>query len=256
MLSSVNQKARLARRKRTCVQKTGSYITLTARRFRFLGVILLLVLPFYPSLSAIGADPEALGVQFVDESSIISEYSFDGEQIFTTSEGYLRPSSTLDTERDMLGVSSISTYQVVSGDTLSTIAQKFRITTTSVAASNNLKTSSVLKVGTTLKIPPVTGLVYRVEAGDSVEKIATDFRVDAGKIRSQNKSVVARGLQIGDEIVIPDAIRKIEDIVPQPKPVSGKTPPKNTPPQNKPITGQKSVTVSIGKLSIGDQGGK
>ncbi len=55
----------------------------------------------------------------------------------------------------------IISYQVQSGDTLSTIAQKFGVSIDSVKWANDLKRDS-LSIGQDIKIPPVTGMVHKV----------------------------------------------------------------------------------------------
>jgi LysM repeat protein len=46
--------------------------------------------------------------------------------------------------------------------------------------------STELKIGATVKIPPVSGLIYKVESGDSMSSIAAEYSVDASKIQAQN----------------------------------------------------------------------
>jgi LysM repeat protein len=67
----------------------------------------------------------------------------------------------------------ITTYSVQSGDTLSTIASKFNITTSTIKWSNEMSDSDSIKPGQNLTILPVTGLLYTVKSGDTADSLAT-----------------------------------------------------------------------------------
>ncbi len=120
-----------------------------------------------------------------DESSVIKP------QVITTGDS-------------SLGSSDIITYVVVSGDTVSSISQKFNIPTQSIRDSNNL-TSDRLTLGRTLLLPPKnrTGIVYKVSDGDTPKSLASRFSASEEKIISFNDAEVS-GLTPGSYIFIPD----------------------------------------------------
>jgi N-acetylmuramoyl-L-alanine amidase len=97
----------------------------------------------------------------------------------------------------------IREYVVQSGDTISTIAEKFNVSSDSVKWSNNLVGSTV-PVGTTLYIPPsgVEGIVYVVEAGDTPQSLADEFSAKKNLIIAFNDAEVD-GLKPGERILIP-----------------------------------------------------
>lgn len=72
-------------------------------------------------------------------------------------------------------------YQVKSGDTLASIANRFNISVDSIKWSNGLKTD-IIKPGQILKIPPDEGIVHKVEVGESVYSIAKKYNVPAQNI--------------------------------------------------------------------------
>lgn len=72
---------------------------------------------------------------------------------------------------------SIITYTVQRGDTISTIADKFGISTNTIRWENNL-TGDDITVGDDLRILPVTGVSYKVQPGDTVYTIAKKFNTD------------------------------------------------------------------------------
>ena len=72
-------------------------------------------------------------------------------------------------------------YEVVSGDTLASIAKKFDISVDTIKWANNLK-EDVIKPEQILKIPPITGVVHTVKSGDNIYSIAKKYKVDAQNI--------------------------------------------------------------------------
>lgn len=98
-------------------------------------------------------------------------------------------------------VSDIQNYTVQEGDTISSVASKFSITSDSVRWSNGL-TGERLRAGVVLTIPPISGLVYTVRAGDTPESLATKYKVTKEQIIAFNDAEIS-GLTVGNKIVIP-----------------------------------------------------
>ncbi|MFH0819867.1 MAG: peptidoglycan DD-metalloendopeptidase family protein [bacterium] len=100
---------------------------------------------------------------------------------------------------------SIESYVIKSGDTVSSIAKKFGVSAETILWENNLSLNSTLKIGQKLTILPTSGLTYKVKKGDTVDKIARNFKVDADRILAYNNISAASSLQVGETIVVPDA---------------------------------------------------
>lgn len=96
-------------------------------------------------------------------------------------------------------------YYVESGDTLSGIGAKFKISVDAIKYVNNLTDASVLSVGQELVIPPVSGLIHTVEDGDSLSSIAKKYEVPVQAIADFNYILDMTSLAVGTELVIPDA---------------------------------------------------
>ncbi len=96
----------------------------------------------------------------------------------------------------------IKTYTAQPGDTVSSVAQKFGITSDSIKWSNNLS-SDTLSLGAKLLIPPVNGVVYSVKAGDTVQSLATKYKANADQIVAYNDAEIA-GITTGEQILIPN----------------------------------------------------
>ena len=94
----------------------------------------------------------------------------------------------------------IRTYTVVSGDSVTSIAQKFSVTSDSVRWSNGI-TGNTVTTGSVLYIPPAEGVVYTVVAGDTPQSLATKFRANADRIAADNDAEVA-ALVTGKRIFI------------------------------------------------------
>jgi len=98
----------------------------------------------------------------------------------------------------------IKDYVVVQGDTVSSIAAKFSVTSNSIMWSNNLS-SNTLRAGLQLVIPPsgVSGIVYIVRSGDTIDSLAQKYRADKDQIIQFN-DIEQTGLKIDERILIPN----------------------------------------------------
>jgi len=94
-------------------------------------------------------------------------------------------------------------YAVQIGDTISTIAQKFSITTNSILWENNLTYYSTIKPGQTLKILPISGINYKIKSGDTLQKVVKEYGGSVQEIINFNKLASASDITIGQAIIIP-----------------------------------------------------
>lgn len=93
-------------------------------------------------------------------------------------------------------------YTAVAGDTISSIAVKYGVTSDSIRWSNNLNGDSVA-AGTKLSIPPVNGIVYTVKAGDTLDSLAAKFRASKDQIIAYNDNEI-KGIAVGEKLLIPN----------------------------------------------------
>jgi surface antigen len=107
----------------------------------------------------------------------------------------------------------ITSYVVQGGETVSSIAAKFSVTSESIRWSNNL-TGDAVSAGTTLTIPPVNGIVYTVNTGDTPDILAQKYRANKEQIIAYNDAELT-GLVAGTRIIIPNGQ--------QPAPVRGRS---------------------------------
>jgi len=96
-------------------------------------------------------------------------------------------------------------YKVVRNDTFSKIAAKFSVSLETVLKANPSAKANRLAIGTTLQIPPVSGVVYVAKDGDTIESIADIFSVASGDIASVNRSVNLALIGPGTRLIVPGA---------------------------------------------------
>lgn len=108
-----------------------------------------------------------------------------------------------------------TTYKVVAGDTVSSIAGRYGIATASVLALNGLSWKSTIFAGQTLKLTngaPValaakptapTSSRYTIRSGDTMSKIATQFGVSVTTLLSANGLGKTSIIYPGQTIAIP-----------------------------------------------------
>ncbi|MDO8529459.1 MAG: LysM peptidoglycan-binding domain-containing protein [bacterium] len=98
----------------------------------------------------------------------------------------------------------VKIYEVQSGDTVSGIAARYKITVNTILWANDIDNVDSIMPGDKIFILPVAGLSYTVKPGDSIDLIANKYKADRDKIISFNSLPANGELREGDEIVIPD----------------------------------------------------
>jgi murein DD-endopeptidase MepM/ murein hydrolase activator NlpD len=104
-------------------------------------------------------------------------------------------------------------YTVKRGDTLSTIAEKFGISTETIRWANDLTNDNIV-IGDSLKILPVIGIGYKVAKGESVYSIAKKLDTDPQKIVDFPFNDFANpetfSLVEGQILIVPDGVKPAE----------------------------------------------
>ena len=101
-------------------------------------------------------------------------------------------------------------YTIQKGDTLSTIAEKFQVSTDTIKWSNGM-TNDRLTVGETLKILPVTGVSHKVATGETIYTIAKKYDTEPQKIVDFPFNDFANpetfSLVAGQMLIVPDGVK-------------------------------------------------
>lgn len=125
-------------------------------------------------------------------------------KLATTSESFLTKRAPIATGG---GASrTISNYTIAQGDTISTIAQKFGVTTDTILWVNNLDDNSVIKPGTQLMILPVSGLLFTATGNENLGELASRYQASANLIDSYNQ-LEGKPLAAGQKLIIPDGVK-------------------------------------------------
>lgn len=98
-------------------------------------------------------------------------------------------------------------YEVKSGDTMTSIGQEFGVTVETIRYANNITDIGIglLKVGQKLNIPPVTGVIHTVDSGDTINSLAEKYEVATQAIADFNYLNEPFALAVGQKLIIPDA---------------------------------------------------
>lgn len=110
-------------------------------------------------------------------------------------------------EADYGGI--LTSYRVVSGDAVGSVASRHGISSQTLKWANNLY-SDALEPGKTLLIPSTDGVVYTVKDGDTIASIARHFNANRDRIVTFNNLELG-GLRAGKRLVIPGGILPVDE---------------------------------------------
>jgi len=96
-------------------------------------------------------------------------------------------------------------HTVRRGESLSTIAQRYDVPVSEIAAVNNLHNTHLIRVGQRLRLPgrgsgPIDGRIYVVERGDNLSRIAARAGMTVGALAAANRLDPDRPIQPGQEL--------------------------------------------------------
>jgi len=101
-------------------------------------------------------------------------------------------------------------YTITSGDSILSLAKKYSVESKKIYEINDIKRSSIIKIGQKLYLPiPQKRLDtirtgdYIVESGDSILGIAKQFKVKVALLRKYNHFRKKSSIRIGQKIIIP-----------------------------------------------------
>jgi len=94
-------------------------------------------------------------------------------------------------------------YTVQPGDTLQSIADSYEISVNTLLRANDLTSYSTIKVGQSLTILPVDGVLHVVKSGDTAFGIAQTYKAQLEDIISYNDLANQDDIYIGDILIVP-----------------------------------------------------
>ena len=111
---------------------------------------------------------------------------------------------------------TVVTYIVQSGDTVSSIANKFGVSIDTIRWQNDLTSIDAIKPAQKIEIPPVTGMMHKVKRGETIYSIAKKYDVDAQQILNWPFNNYANdetfALAVGQALVVPDGVKPAEQL--------------------------------------------
>jgi murein DD-endopeptidase MepM/ murein hydrolase activator NlpD len=107
---------------------------------------------------------------------------------------------------------SVSNHVVSKGETLQSVARYYGLRQDSLISINKLGDSTKLKIGSTLKIPSLNGIMHRVRSGDNIQKISKRYKIPVNDILDAN-NLESFTIHAGEDLFIPGA--KLERAAPK-----------------------------------------
>ncbi len=124
-----------------------------------------------------------------------------------TKNDFMQSNGTSSAKPQIIGSSQenrlVTSYTVVDGDTVGSLAAKFNISSQTIKWANDL-TSDSLTAGKVLRILPIDGVLYDVKSTDTIDSIATKYIVDKDRLSTYNDLELS-GLVPNAKIILPSA---------------------------------------------------
>lgn len=127
----------------------------------------------------------------------------EGSQLVTSESGSAIVNPKITSAGQIASEKEVQYYIVEGGDTISTIAEKFNISTNTILWENKLGPRDYIKPGDKLTILPLIGLSHQVQKGDTLEKIAKKYGVSQDEILEYNELADAQAIEEGEILIIP-----------------------------------------------------
>jgi LysM repeat protein len=97
----------------------------------------------------------------------------------------------------------LQSYSVRGGDSVSALAERFGVSPETIVWANDLADADLLRIGDTLEIPPVTGVLHRVRPGDTVADLVSIYGGAIREVIEINRLSAPFIITIGQALMIP-----------------------------------------------------
>lgn len=121
----------------------------------------------------------------------------------------------------------LTRYTVEVGDTLRSIAERFKIDVPTLLQANSLARDAALAVGARLLVPPEVGVVHRVQAGDTLAALAERYNADFARTARVNGLQPPYTLSIDQPLLLPGGKLPPPPEPPKPRPPAESPPPRD-----------------------------
>jgi LysM repeat protein len=143
-------------------------------------------------------DPEVKFAQTLEGNAVVAPMQPTIDVVDRSTGENISQTSTPSSQKPFI-------YTVEDGDTIASIASKYKISTNTILSVNGLGSTDVIKSGDHLTILPVTGVLYTVKGGDTVLSIADTYNTKATEIVSANGLEDSSKIALGQKLIIPNA---------------------------------------------------
>ncbi len=109
------------------------------------------------------------------------------------------------------GTLKLSPYKVQPGDSISQIAQTFKLNLDTIISWNDIRDVRSIRPGMTLEIPNIDGLKYTVRRGDTLEQIAQSAGLPLNSVLDANR-LPSSVISVGQELFLPGARMSSNDL--------------------------------------------
>ncbi|WCL50880.1 LysM peptidoglycan-binding domain-containing M23 family metallopeptidase [Leptospira sp. GIMC2001] len=124
----------------------------------------------------------------------------------------LRASEIESDQKEKARKLKVTAYRVLKNETLSEIANKFKVSIDSIAGSSGINPDDTIFHGQILQIPNKQGLLYKFKKGDSLAKVADFYKVKIEDVTIENGNQDYDFVKVGQKLFLPGAV------IPEPKP--------------------------------------
>ncbi len=118
---------------------------------------------------------------------------------------------TRDVNPVLLTSLKVTPYMTRGGDTISTIAARFKLYIDTVVSWNGIRDAHNLSPGTALALPNANGLKYAVRRGDTLQAIALSSGIPLNSILDWNR-LSSSVISVGQELFLPGARMSASDL--------------------------------------------
>jgi len=137
------------------------------------------------------------------QSRVTMEETDEDEDLFINDKPNIIKPDLATTQKSIKPRTEIENYTVQGGDTISTIAEKFSISVSTILWENGLSAYSIIRPGDSLDILPVSGITHKVVSGETIGSIAKKYNAEEIDILEVNKLASADKLQVNQKIIVP-----------------------------------------------------
>ena len=109
------------------------------------------------------------------------------------------------------GVLKVSTYRTQQGDSISQIAQRFKLNLDTIISWNDIRDARSVRPGTVLSIPSIDGLKYAVRRGDTLEQIARSAGLPLNSVLDANR-LSSSVISVDQELFLPGVRMRPNDL--------------------------------------------